>query len=441
MSSLAESFNKTYLALFREYPFLIRAALVVAISQVAFALLNVYALPRYMELVLDLNGKMLGAAISTFLLAEALLKYPLGHLSDRFGRKIFIVLGPLFICLNPIAIVALPRTLWLLIFPLRAADGAGAAALWPPLFAMVGDKVRDRSRAVAMSFMNLVYVAAIGGAVIIGSYITHFTGSAYFPFYVAAGLLLISAVVAHFGLAKDAPKDLAAHSEESLAAHLKEELAVAKQTTYPLPLVLLISFLMSLGVLMLANFLVLYFTIDLKLSPYQIAPLMIGLALPVLLLGIPLGHAADRWGTSLAVRISLTLSAAIMWFFPSCHNVYLFAVVAVLLVSSHILGTPAWLALVSQLAPTSKRGAVMGLVATAEGIGAVLGPITGGFLWDKGHYHIFYGSAATLTLAALVALYTLRRNNARRPEESEEVDGGEPGETPGEPSKPALPPI
>jgi len=177
---------------------------------------------------------------------------------------------------------------------------------------------------------------------------------------------------------------------------------------------------MSLGVLMLANFLVRYLTEDLNLAPNYIAPLMIGLALPVLLLGIPLGHAADRWGTSLAVRISLTLSAAVMWFIPSSHNVIVFGGIAVLLVTSNILGTPAWLALVSQLASTDKRGRVMGMVGTSQGIGAVLGPLAGGALWDKGHSFIFYGSAATLTTAAVVALFTLRQNNVHRHEESAE---------------------
>jgi DHA1 family multidrug resistance protein-like MFS transporter len=420
MASLAKSFNKTYLALFREYPFLARAGLVTFVAQAAFAMVNVYALPMYMVEHLHLSGKALGSAIATFLLCEALLKFPLGHLSDRFGRKIFIVLGPLLIALNPVALVALPKRLWLLIYPLRAADGVGAAALWPPLFALVGDKVRDRSRAVAMSFMNLVYVAAIGAAAIIGSYVTHFTKNDYFPFYVATGLLLLSALVAHLGLDRDGPKHAVAPSEATLAERLQDDLALAKRTKYPLPLILVISFLMSLGVLMLANFLVLYLTLDLKLLTHHIGPFMAALAVPVVILGIPLGHAADRWGTSLAVRISLCLSAAIMWFIPSSHNIFVFGGVAVLLVSSHILGTPAWLALVSQLAPTNKRGAVMGMVATAEGIGAVLGPLAGGALWDKGHSYIFYGAAATLTAAALVALFTLRQNNRHRQEEAEE---------------------
>jgi MFS family permease len=129
----------------------------------------------------------------------------------------------------------------------------------------------------------------------------------------------------------------------------------------------------------------------------------------VLLLGMPLGHAADRWGKSRAVRLSLVISAAVMWLIPSCRSIPAFAAAAIILVLSHILGTPAWLALISGLAPRKRRGSVMGIVATAEGIGAVIAPLIGGWLWDIKPAYIFYGSAALLSLAAVVAMHTLRR--------------------------------
>ena len=410
---MLQTLDRTYFALFRSYPILLRLAVVTGAGQIAFALLNVYALPLYLVEGLKVSGFALGAVSTTFLLVEMFLKFPLGKLSDRYGRKPFIALGPLIVCLNPTIIASLPLRLWALIFPLRALDGVGAAALWPPLFAMVGDKVDRESRAAAMSVMNTVYVGAIGVAILLGSFMEHLTGSFKFPFYIASLLLLISGATGYFALPNVPPsKEEPRRKRDNPSAAAHEPALQARQqnsySIYFLLLILSISLLMSMGVLSLANFLVLYLRETIKLTALQVGLLLIAMALPVVVLGLPLGHAADRWGKALAVRISLVVSAAMMWLIPHCHVVPLFALIGVVLVTSHILGTPAWLALVSEMAPASRRGSLMGMVATAEGAGAALGPLLGGWLWDIGRPLIFYGSAALLSLAAIIALAILR---------------------------------
>jgi DHA1 family multidrug resistance protein-like MFS transporter len=413
---MASRLNQVYISLFREYPFLARAAAVTGVGQLAFALINIYALPLYLFQDLHLSGKTLGAASATFLLCETVLKFPMGRLSDRLGRKPLVVFGPLVACANPILYVALPPPLWPVVFPLRALDGVGAAALWPPLFAMVGDLVRDHARAAAMSVMNTVYVSSIGLAILAGSFGAYITGSHLAPFYIASCLLVISAATAYLGLPRGsqaiaAGPDLRSRERQAHPESTAAEEAPGRATIMrcPMSLVLLISLLMSAGVLMLANFLILYLTVDLGLSAGQLGSLFAPLAVLVVLFGLPLGRAADRLGTARAVRLSLVVSAAMMWLIPSCRTVACFGAAAVILVTSHILGTPAWLALVSQLAPTSRRGGAMAIVATAEGVGAVLGPPLAGWLWDIHHGFIFYGSAVLLSLAAILALLALRQ--------------------------------
>jgi MFS family permease len=411
---MASRLNQVYVSLFREYPFLTRAAAVTGAGQLAFALLNIYALPVYLVEDLHLSGVALGTASATFLLCETVLKVPMGRLSDRVTRRPLVVAGPLLVCMNPVLYVVLPPSLWALVFPLRALDGVGAAALWPPLFAMVGDLVRSRSRAAAMSVMNTIYVASIGVAAVLGSLSAHLAHSDLAPFCAASFLLMASAGTAYLGLPRGTRA--AAHEPAGPGGQACREAASPAQeeephagAKCPMFLVLLISLLMSAGVLMLANFLILYLKADLGLSAGKIGVLLGALAVPVLLLGLPLGRAADRLGTARAVRLSLAVSAAMMWLIPSCRTVVCFGAVAVILVTSHILGTPAWLALVSQLAPTSRRGGTMAVVASAEGVGAVLGPPLAGWLWDMQHGFIFHGSAALLSLAAVLAFVAFRR--------------------------------
>jgi predicted MFS family arabinose efflux permease len=43
-------------------------------------------------------------------------------------------------------------------------------------------------------------------------------------------------------------------------------------------------------------------------------------------------------------------------------------------------------------------------MATAQGLGAFLGPLAGGYLWDANIRYPFFAAAALLTLSALIAL-------------------------------------
>lgn len=401
-----ERLERTYFALFREYPALINLAVITGAGQMAFALINIYALPIYLNKDLHLSGLALGATASTFLAFETAFKFPMGRLSDHYGRKPFVVLGPLLICLNPTLVVNLPARLWLLLFPLRAADGAGGGALWPPLFAMIGDLVRSRSRAAAMAVASVVYGSGSALGVLAGAVVVHLTGSNRAPFYVATCLFASVAATGYFGL----PRRVHSPAEPfDSVASLPPPTGGAEacdRTAYPLILAMLLSALMVMAGMTLASFIVLYVG-DLGLSRLDLIVLVVVLGGLTALLALPLGHIADRRGTPLAVRVFLMVSALMMWLMPLCRTVVPLALVGGLLVVSIILGIPAWLALVSDLAPASRRGRLMGIITTAEGIGAALGPLLGGWLWDVRHHYIFYGAAVLLTAAALMAALTL----------------------------------
>lgn len=430
-----DTLKRTYLDLFHEYPVLLRLAIVTGLGQLAFALLNMYALPMYLY-GKGVEAGTIGAIATTFLLAEMVLKFPMGKLSDRFGRKPFVVFGPLLVCLNPILYIHVYTRAWAVSL-LRIVDGTGAAALWPPLLAMVGDLIRSARRAAAMSIFNAVYAAGGGAAFVVGLVVSRF-GNDVAPFYLASILLLIAAAFAHFGL----PKVTHVHvDEEDPAAEAGPILASAgvasarhSHIRYPLWLVLSLTFLMSFGVLSLPQFLMLYLKQSMKFSDHTIIVMLVGLAIPVVILGLPLGHAADRWGKELAVRVALITATLAMWLIPFCHTVVCLGLATLLLVISYMTVTPAWLAIISDLAPAKRRGHIMSLVATSEGVGAALGPIMGGLLWGanvkllnnpwlswlglsrigNGYFlkehpsHIFLGSAVVLTLCALLAVVMLR---------------------------------
>src|SRR5437667_3347328 len=141
----------------------IRLALVAAFAEAAYAIVNALALPVYVKNELDAEIH-LGLIVGSFLLAEALLKGPMGALSDRVGRRNVLIVAPLGSAIAAFAItwVRAPFSLSKLAFLMgvRAFDGIAAAALWTTMYAAVADQVPEERRASAMSTLTVSYLAA-----------------------------------------------------------------------------------------------------------------------------------------------------------------------------------------------------------------------------------------------------------------------------------------
>jgi predicted MFS family arabinose efflux permease len=151
------------------WPFLLGLSAVAGLAELAFIIVNVSALPVYLEFGLGLPH-LVGYSLGAFYLAEALGNSPLGVLGDRLGRRRLMVMGALIsvgTCLGT-AFLRVPQgggpLAWLaigLLILLRVLDGVGAAALWPALFASVSDRIHPRRQAQAMSVLNITYFVGI----------------------------------------------------------------------------------------------------------------------------------------------------------------------------------------------------------------------------------------------------------------------------------------
>ena len=407
---MLKALQQTYLAVFRHYPVLVPLAIITACGELVYAGINNYSLP----LLLQRQGRSLGLAqvsevglvlgyvTSTFLLSETLLRIPFGRLSDRWGRARLIALGPLVGAASPSLLANVSHYTW--IYPLRVVDGLGAAALWPSLFALVGDRVDRAWRATAMSVMNMIYLGAVALAPMLAGLVISGTRSYRAPFYGASGLLLAAGLVAIFWLGRMRP----ASSDGGEAEPDQGQAAARPRAPWQVAVMLAITFSQTFAVIMLAPFLVLYASAELGLAETRVALLFVGPAIGVALLSIPFGRLADRWSREAAVKLALVAAAAAMWLLPQTSRLPLLMAIATLFGLAYALGTPAWFALLSDIAPESRRGRVFGSFGTAQGLGAIAGPLVGGHLWGLAHHYPFYASAVTLTLSALLAVLALR---------------------------------
>ena len=152
--------------------------LIVACAELGISILNNSALPVYFIKGLHLTTKVMGLVLAGFYISESLFKSPLGVLADRIGRKPLMLGGAAITVFTPIMLISMhydPASVTavavLIAFGfLRALDGLGQAAMWPSLYAYIGDVVEEKKRGAAMGLLNVLYMLGSAFAFLVGGF-------------------------------------------------------------------------------------------------------------------------------------------------------------------------------------------------------------------------------------------------------------------------------
>ena len=102
-----------------------------------------------------------GIIIATFFAAELIGSVFFGAWSDRYGRKLFIIFGPLFGAVA-VQITALTTVIWLLVFT-RLLEGLSTASNAPATLGYIAE-VTSGSPKLRSRIVGLYEIATIGGA-------------------------------------------------------------------------------------------------------------------------------------------------------------------------------------------------------------------------------------------------------------------------------------
>src|SRR6266852_1229362 len=389
----------------------LRVSLVIGLGELGFATI-VPLLPLYLTEHLNASVKLVGAVVAEFALVETFLKAGWGSVADRVGRRPLIVAGLLLSSVAPLLMSVLRNPV--LFVPLRLIDGAGSSALWPAASAIMADKTPRDQRATAMGTLNLFFLSGLAFGPALGLFVVGLTHSYATGFYLASGLMIAAAVWGSVALRDAATPHLAPpvtavggdHGDDQ-SSHRSRE---GRTRFSPLLITMLgVAFVQMFGVGLLAPILAIYAKQVVGLSEQVIGILFLLGVLSVAIASVPAGQLADRWGKRKAVVWGMAIGAAGMWMLPISPRLDVLAVGAVLLGIGYALSSPAWHALVSELAPSGRIGFAMGAAQTAEGLGLVLGPLLGGVLWDAaGHVAPFVASASLLSVSTVALIITIR---------------------------------
>ncbi len=411
-------------------PAVSRLLLIALFAEIGYAVLNISTMQVYLRDDRKFTESVFGFVLVSYLFFEAVFKGPMGQLADRFGPKRLMLIGPSLSVLTAILSLCVPHTggqpmEFLAFLGLRAIDGIGAAMLWPAAFSAMGAAVNDDERQQGMSLLNLCYMLGIALAFPIGGILNDVTGVKWASLILAAALFAAVAICVW----RLMPDVHVQHTESAEpAANIKDLLASLKQ----IPAYLLLSIVTFAGIGFPMAIFKLFSMDEFHFSETQVGGLIFPGAIAMAAASVPMSKYGERIGRIRAVHVGMGMCAIGLWFIaiggflPFMRHWWVLAACGIPVGIGFLLTIPAWMATVSDI-DSKRRGANLGAVMTAQGLGAIIGTPIGSALYDKlafvdihgevnkhaAHYAPFVGCAACVTLGWLIGLRLLRDPQAR----------------------------
>jgi predicted MFS family arabinose efflux permease len=322
------------------------------------------------------NAFLLGIALGIYGLTQAVLQIPFGLLSDRFGRKPLIFIGLLLFAAGSIVAASAESVSGLIMG--RALQGAGAIA--GVIMAMVGDLTTTENRTKAMASIGASIGVAFALALIVGPWIAswHFldvTGIRLL--FWATVILSIMGMVILWCLVPNLGSTQQKISQLSFE-HLSK---VAKNSQ---------CILLYLGVFVLHYVLMALFVVmPLLLDQTSIARdahswIYLGVMLASFVVMIPLmiiGERKRKVKPFILFAISLLIIAFMTVGFIAQTLWVLVLVLGLFFIAFNYLeaNLPS---LLTKILPPESKGAGSGIFATCQFLGAALGGVFGGGLYE-----------------------------------------------------------
>lgn len=344
----------------------------------------------------DATPTLIGLAIGAYGLTQALLQIPFGMLSDRIGRRPVIYAGLLIFAAGAM-LAANADSIWGVIAG-RVLQGAGAISA--AVMALLSDLTREQHRTKAMAMIGMSIGLSFAVAMVVGPLLTRAFGLSGLFWATAAmallGIVLVVALVPHAGMARQHRESVVAG--QALGATLRHG-----------DLLRLDFGILALHAILMASF------VALPLALVEQGGLPRDehwwVYLTALLVGffgmVPFIIYAERKRRMKRVLggavTALLLCELFFWQFGSSLTALVIG--AVIFFTAFNLLEASLPSLVSKVAPAGGKGTAMGVYATSQFLGAALGGIFGGWLYQQsGLGGVFVGCALLCALWLAIAV-------------------------------------
>ncbi|MFJ7930336.1 MFS transporter [Peribacillus sp. NPDC096622] len=353
-------------------------------------------LPAYLASI-NQGGTAAGLMIAIFAGAQLIFSPIAGKWTDQFGRRKMIIYGLVGLTLSMFIFYAV-NSIWLL-YASRIIGGIGAALLIPAIFAYVADITTFDQRAKGNSLVSAAMSLGIVVGPGIGGFLADF--GLKFPFLISA-LVSLSAVVFSIFVLKESETAQVTQSMDAKTETMVRKIALSVKKPYFIPLI--ITLVMSFGLMAYESVIGLYLDNQFNSSPKDIAVMVTATGIVSVIVQLfVVDRIVQRFGEVNVLNIFISVAAIgfLLSLFASSYLIF-FLISLIIFLSTSIL-RPVLNTLISKMAG-NEQGFAMGMNNAYMSIGNVLGPTLAGMMYDV---HITYPFMLGLILLFITLMITM----------------------------------
>lgn len=323
---------------------------------------------------LGASGLTLGVIVAAFSLTRGLCQPVVGNLSDRLGRKRFLVSGLGVYGLVGLLLPSASSISGLIL--IRALHGVGSAMIVPVAMAYVADMTPTGHEGRAMGTLNIVMFCGIGCGPLIGGFCTDRWGMAS-AFHIMAGLSFLAMLLFILQMPPSTPASIKASRGPGIIASLRNMLANRRTSGLLLArmatMIVMVPTMALLPLLMHQWF---------QASGMQIGMVIAARTLVNALLQHPFGRLADRMDKVQLARVGCLIVSAVMMLVPLAGSFRVLLGLFMVLGLGEAIIWPTLGALATQEGRNYGQGSMMGVFNLAMSAGVFTGAIVAGCISD-----------------------------------------------------------
>ncbi len=368
----------------------------ILLGSLSFGILG-FSLPIYAK-QMGASAFDIGGMISIFAVMITIARPLVGWGIDHFGRRLFLIISFLFYAIA-MGLFAIAQNVTML-YLARFVQGVGSSLLWIPAYTVATElSERDWGRAVGSVDMS----SSRGGffGTFIGFALMFMVNPFALAWKISFGVYGLMTLIASFLIWRDVPETRTGQELQPSA----EENRLDRDRIFRLAAIV---FLTSVSTAMISPLLMIFLQDRFTTDVPSLAKAFIPAGLVYAYLPGRMGGLSDRFGRTPLMAIGLIGAGIVSLLMPSMTSLFVLSGLWMLEAVGFSAASPAEGALVADMTGKNVRGTGYGLYTFASGLGFILGPLLGGWLYDSaGHAVPFYINGLTLFIGALLVLWLL----------------------------------
>ena len=368
----------------------------IILGSLVFGIMS-FILPIYAK-NMGADAVKIGGLFSAFSIVALIMRPLVGIAIDKLGRKAFFVAAFFFYSVSMIIFSFSTNIFGLYIG--RLVQAVGSSLMWISAYSIAMDISSENSRGKsigrvdAASAKGSLYGAIIG--FIFLSSMNFKSGWSY--------LLRIYAVIsaaAGIIVIRDIP--------ETHKNSVNKDSKKVRKFPREIYKLMIVVFVTSVSVSMLSPIMMIYLQDKFTSNINTLAKAFLPSAIIYSYLPAKLGGISDKRGRIIPIALGMAISAVISILIPTAKGISLLVVFWCIEAVGNVMASPAEEALIADIVGEKDRGAGYGMYLFILSLGATVGPLLGGWLYDNySHAMVFCINGGILFLNAAFALVLFR---------------------------------